>query len=116
LLAVVKVPPPIAYVKYKAQHVVLAVEVLCYTKANALRCVEISVSAVEDGKQAAGKRLLGCRNFAQIGGQSLQLLWHLARLLIGAAADKAQEWCSFCGGRWKRWKKRSKKKRHKLWD
>ena len=27
-----------------------------------------------------------------------------ARLLIGRVGDKAQEWCSFCGERWKRWK------------
>lgn len=52
LLAVVKVPPPIAYVKYKAQHLVLAVEALLLFKGIAHEGVEIRALAVEGEKQA----------------------------------------------------------------
>jgi hypothetical protein len=71
LLAVVKVPPPVGYVKYKAQQVVLPAEILCYDKANSNRGVEILVFPVEDGKQAHGKRASDHSNF---GGSAVRIL------------------------------------------
>ena len=105
-LAVVKVPPLIGCVKYKAQDVVLAVEIPLFTLRSYKR-------TDKNPRFCCGSREIGAFG-AGIGGgflrgfaiEKLQLSLHLMRVGFGGFRRKAQEWCNRCGLEWKAWKRR----------
>jgi hypothetical protein len=85
----VKVTPSIGSVKYKAQHVVLAVRIPKLTGCKRTEAAKIRGLAVEFCEMARDGRVYfsGTQPCLRVGAMVVR--------------DKAQEWCRLCGWRWK---------------